>query len=76
MSEKLKILLERTNSILGTSKLLQMEAQKEIESEDHLQTNEGPKHIPVLFGKRKESGILETHRGNYKRHWEPSSRWV
>ena len=33
-----------------------------------------PKLTPVLFNKRKESDILETHRGNYKRHWETSSR--
>ena len=33
-----------------------------------------PKLTPVLFNKRKESDILESHRGNYKRHWETSSR--
>ena len=60
-----------------------MEAQKEIESEDHnTDTNskmrsmghKQPELVPVMFGKRKESDIFETHRGNYKRHWEPSSR--
>ena len=59
------------------AKLLQVEAQEEMANED-LKTFEKsgnlPKLTPVLFNKRKESDILETHRGNYKRHWETSSR--
>ena len=61
------------------AKLLQFEAQEEMANED-LKTFEKsgnlPKLTPVLFNKRKESDILETHRGNYKRHWETSSRLV
>jgi len=76
MSDNLKSLLARTNDILGQAKLLQVEAQEEMANED-LKTFEKsgnlPKLTPVLFNKRKESDILKTHRGNYKRHWETSS---
>ena len=72
-SQTLKKFLKKTEK----AKLLQVEAQEEMANED-LKTFEKsgnlPKLTPVLFNKRKESDILETHRGNYKRHWETSSR--
>ena len=71
ISEELQNILARTNSILLKSEEIAGIASNALESEV---IEEEPKLVPVLFEKRKESDILEDHRGNYRRHWEHSSR--
>ena len=72
MPESLQSLLDKTNAILGRSKEIQLQAQREIALEPEKPKVQG--QVPVLFGKRAESDVLETHRGNFRRHWEPSAR--
>ena len=67
-------LLDKTNSILSKSRQLVDLATDKIVQEDKEEKAKGPKLVPVLFEKRKESDLLEKHRGNYRRHWETSSR--
>ena len=67
-------LLNKTDSILSKSRQLVNIATDKIATEDEEDALRGPKLVPVLFEKRKESDILEGHRGNYRRHWETSSR--
>ena len=67
-------LLNRTNSVLSKSRELVDIATDKMVNEDADIEKKGPKLVPVLFNKRAESDILEKHRGNYRRHWETSSR--
>jgi hypothetical protein len=69
MDEKLRAILEKSNSILQQSQLLVNEAQVKLAEED-TKSPKGQKLVPVLYGKRKESDLLESHRGNFSRHWE------
>ena len=71
MPEELQNILARTNSILLKSEEIAGIASNALENEV---IEEEPKLVPVLFEKRKESDILEDHRGNYRRPWEHSSR--
>ena len=69
MDENLRAILEKSNSILQQSHLLMNEAQVKLTEEDS-KSPRGQKLVPVLYGKRKESDLLESHRGNFSRHWE------
>lgn len=67
-------LLNKTNSVLSKSRELLGIASDKIANEDIINEANEPKLTPVLFNKRAESDLFETHRGNYRRHWETSSR--
>jgi len=74
LPEDIMELLNRTNSVLSKSRELVDIATDKMVQEDVDLEKTGPKLVPVLFNKRAESDVLENHRGNYRRHWEASSR--